>query len=422
MRKEVKQCIKYYLENINSDEYKSYKLKNDTQNKEAQRESREEVSDYYEDAIVTEVAIGDVLSNDGVTKLLKKIYTLSHKKFKITTDYRKPSIIKKYDYIHFQYLHSAYRQFAEIDLLEDCYIKKIVISWAQINSYYAFLEYHFILKEWLDDELYNQFIYNNIQKINSNDYVIWHHIDDNKKMNYWMMEQMKDEYFTLIFQHYITSYLYSEQGKTSQLPNMVYMTRKKPIDINTIYLCGMEMAYYNRKANFIISSDFEKANYTLYDGKNYSSRFSLYEYIAQYGNEFYNRFFGASELNLFEREFSKFITGRRKITYNKELKYLFSKMQSVSEIENKKIDDFYEKYNDGWDFYIFGNKKDLEEFHKNSTAKIQEIYKDNFEYLKLLSEMNYAKSNHINAFVATFVSIMAVIIALISLLTSFTFD
>lgn len=422
MRKEAKKCISYYLENINSEEYKSHKLKNDNQNRGAQQEYTERGShenepfDYYDDAIVSGVSIGDVLSNVGVTKLLRRIYMLPKSKFKVSTSYKKPTIISKYDYIHLQYLHSKYGRFAEIELLEDSYIKEIVIFWVQINSYYAFLEYNFILKKWLDDELYDQFIYDNIQKLNSKDYTIWYHISKQKNKNFLMLEQMKDDYFSLIFQHYITSYLYSEQGKTSQLLNLIHMTRNKPLNVDTLYLCGIELAYYNRETNLLISSEFDKTVYYLYGGNGHSSHFGVCKYISEYGNEFYNRFFGNRELRIFETEFSKFVTGRKKITYNKELKKLLNKMQSLSEIENKEFGDFYKKYSNNWVFYVFGNKMNLEEFHVKSTARIQKIYKDNFEYLKVLTEMNYTKSGYINSLVATFVAIMAVIISVISLL------
>ena len=38
MKKEVKNCIKYYLENINSDGYKDYEIKRNIQSKEVVRE------------------------------------------------------------------------------------------------------------------------------------------------------------------------------------------------------------------------------------------------------------------------------------------------------------------------------------------------------------------------------------------------
>ena len=38
MRKEAKKCIKYYLENINSDEYKKYKIKQEIDSTENHKE------------------------------------------------------------------------------------------------------------------------------------------------------------------------------------------------------------------------------------------------------------------------------------------------------------------------------------------------------------------------------------------------
>lgn len=88
MKKEVKNCIKYYLENINSDGYKDYEIKRNIQSKEVVREYIEKEkpqwigrTDFYEGSAVTNVLICDVLSNDGVSKLLKKIYSLPCKKF-----------------------------------------------------------------------------------------------------------------------------------------------------------------------------------------------------------------------------------------------------------------------------------------------------------------------------------------------------
>ena len=57
--------------------------------------------------------------------MLKKLYSLSKKKdFKVKNYYKKPTLINKYDYIHLQYSHSGYGRFAEIELLEDKYIKE----------------------------------------------------------------------------------------------------------------------------------------------------------------------------------------------------------------------------------------------------------------------------------------------------------
>lgn len=154
----------------------------------------------------------------ALQSVLKKLYSLPKKKFKVHNHYKKPSIFHKYDYVHLQYSESGYGCFAEIELLEDKYIKSIKATWAQINSYFALIEYCFTFKKPLDEENYNQFVYDNIRNLTSKDYIIWHRIskEEGKRkddMDYGLAEQMTEESFPLICQHYITSFLYSEQGK-----------------------------------------------------------------------------------------------------------------------------------------------------------------------------------------------------------------
>jgi len=138
-------------------------------------------------------------------------------------------------------------------------------------------------------------------------------------------------------------------------------------------------------------------------------------YIAKYGNDFYYNFFGYWELKIFEQGFSKYISGEKKITYSKDFQKLFMKIQSTSEQENKSNEIFYEKFNEKWNFYISNDKTDLKKSHKNR-INYRDIYKENFSYLQLLSEINYTKNTHNNAVVATIASIIATIIAILSLL------
>ena len=86
-------------------------------------------------------------------------------------------------------------------------------------------------------------------------------------------------------------------------------------------------------------------------------------------------------MKLFEREFSKFSTGRKSIAYNKEFKKLLNKLQSVSEVESRKEKDIYTAFNKAWDFYSFGKKQELKEYHENDIAKYKKIYENNFSYL-----------------------------------------
>lgn len=46
-------------------------------------------TDCFEKSVIAKVTIYDVLSNDGVSKLLKKLYSLSNRKFKVRNHYKK---------------------------------------------------------------------------------------------------------------------------------------------------------------------------------------------------------------------------------------------------------------------------------------------------------------------------------------------
>ena len=308
-------------------------------------------------------------------------------------------------------------KFAEIKFLNNDYIDRIEISWTQLNSYYAFMEYNFIFKKCINENIYNTFVYDNISKLNiSKDYINWYRVSGDQLQDFMALDQMNEEYFSLICQHFITSLLFSEQGGKYPLANLIYITRNAPINISKLYLSDMGVAYYSKEGNFVIVSDFDGINNYLLAGNNQIPNFHIAYYISKYGNEFYNRFFIKRDLNIFETIFSKFSTGRKKITYNKDFYMLLNKLQSVSEVENKNFDNFYDEFKKNWDFYICNDKKNLKKFHKKVEIDLKKIYETNFTYIKLCSEINYSKSNRNISIVAAVTSIIAMIISWISIL------
>ena len=423
MRKEIKKTIKFYLKNINTEEYIEYKSKSYEESKKVHQEyikkekpHWKDRNDFYEDYHVVKIVFGDVLSNDGVVKLLKKLYGLSKNKFKVKNYYKKPPFKNKYDYIHLQYTSSALGRFSEIEFLNDDYISDISISWVQINNYYAFVEYTISFKRCLDEEKYSLFIYDNIRKINKKAFAVWYYIDETSEFNkYLALEQIHDEYFSVICQHYITTFLYSELGKRKLLPNMIVATREETIDIDKLYLGDITTSFYNKEENYVIVSDYRDTNYLLMAGDNRIPSFSVQPYIARYGNDFYYRLFGMKELQDFEQNFSKYTTGRKFIKYNKEFMSLLNKIQSISENKLYVRTNLFEKFNKTWDFYISNDKTDLESYLNIGLDKYQIIYKNNFEYLKLLSEVRYSKINNLNSIIATITAIIATIISIIAL-------
>ena len=102
--KDVKRTIKFYKKNIYSKEYKEYKTKSDLESLKNHRDyinkqkpEWKNRTDYYDKYLISHVIIWDVLSNDGVIKLLKKLYSLPKNRFRVNNYYKKPTIKNKYD-------------------------------------------------------------------------------------------------------------------------------------------------------------------------------------------------------------------------------------------------------------------------------------------------------------------------------------
>lgn len=130
--------------------------------------------------------------------------------------------------------------------------KSVKITWSQINNYFAVLEYKFALKHNLSEENCTRFICNNIKSLNKKDYLLYYFINDKNIVDFHLLNEMNEDFFVLIFQHYITSIFYSEQGQKHRLINMVHMTRKEPINIDTLEFGYCGISYYNKKENYMI--------------------------------------------------------------------------------------------------------------------------------------------------------------------------
>lgn len=415
IKKRFNKSKKYFLKHINSETYKQEKLSYEASRKQDLEEflkNKPELSnrtDAYDTYSVTHITICDVLSNDGVTKILQKLYALSSKKYKKDIYYKKPTIFKKYDYVQLLYSHSFHGRFAEIKFIDDKYIDSINISWAQINSFYALLEYKFSLKKCLSKEECTQFVCDNIDLLNSKDLLLYYNINEKEKIDMLAMEQMDNDYFELIFQHYITSLFYSEQGRTSKMVSMVLMTRPEVLNINTINLEYLGVSYYNKKEKYIITDSIHSSYYLL-AGSNHIPHFSLTYYISKYGNNFYYMFFGYRELKFLEANFSKYSTGRKRIKYDKSFISMLNKTQSLLDTRHTSKADIFKEFNQNWELYYGCTKKNFNKEMARSNIDYKEIYANTYSYLTALSNINYTKSNILLAVIALIIAIISLIL------------
>lgn len=365
-------------------------------------------TDNYDNYCVTQISICDILSNDGITKLLQKLYSLPKKRFKKDILYKKPTFLRKYDYVHLLYSHSFHSQFAKIEFVDDKYIDSVNITWAQINSFYALLEYNFSLKKCLSIQECTHFVCDNINLLTSKDLLFYYNVNKNDKIDIHSIDEMGNDFFELIFQHYITSLFYSEQGHTTKLISMIYMTRTEPIKINALNLDSLGVSYYNKTENYVIT-DSNHSNYYLLAGNNCIPHFNLTYYISKYGNTFHYMFFGYRELKELEINFSKYSTGRKKIKYDKSYITLLNKAQSLLDTRQTSKADIIKAFNKDWELYYGCVKQNFKKEMVQSNIDYKEIYSSTLSYLSTLSNIYYAKSTIL-------ISIIALAIALLTLI------
>lgn len=427
MKKEARKCIKYYIDNIQSEKYQAYLVSEKRKGLNAIekyiKENKKEWihrTDFYEADFIAGISFFDVFDNQGIIRLLRKLYSLSKRKYKVYNYYKRPGRIKSYDYIHLEYSGTGRGRFAEIELLDNPYISHINISWCQLNSYYAFFVYEITFKQVLRENTYYNFMRYTMKRFTRKDYVLWYpSINRVKKdeLDGLLLETMDQEFFPVVCQHYITTLLYSEHGRQGSLINIVSQSRNAPIDIDKIYLGDTDYSYYNRTENYFITSDYHQINYILCAGDNKIPYFNVLWLVSNYGNKFYYHFAGRFELKNYEDMFSKYFSGRKKISYGKKFYSLIRRMKSIAEIENRKDDNFTEKFSDDWSFYIANDRHDFREYAKKIAVDFQTIYQENFSYLQILSEMRYTRIGFINSIFATIVSVIAVFVAIIALIS-----
>lgn len=417
--KQIRKCYKYYLENVDSDAYKQYVQMREAESDKAMAdyvmEKRPDLAgrtDNYKQSVVAEVKICDVLSNKGIEHVINKLYSLPKCKYSVRNYYKKSSLGTHFDYVHLQVAGRSLGRFAEIKFSDDKYINEVDIGWTQLDSFSALLEYTIAFNRCLDENLQHQFVMDNINSLSKKDFREFYVVREKQEDNFfWMLQFEQDDLLQNICQHYITSLLFSERGKEERLSNIIVMTRKEPIDINTLDLGFLCDAYFNKKDNYVITGQKRSGNYYLLAGKNMIPNFSIIDCAAKFGTNFYYDFNGERELKLFEYEFSKYSTGRKHIS-KKKLIALLNRLQGLSEHRFFDNESRYSDVKDRWEIYWDNEKTGDFPIDKDISEKFKKIYERSFAYFKTRAEIELASTNKQLSIIAIIIATVGVIIAL----------
>jgi hypothetical protein len=123
-------------------------------------------------------------------------------------------------------------------------------------------------------------------------------------------------------------------------------------------------------------------------------------------------FFGYKELKQLELEFSKYLTERKKISYNKSYMTLLNKSQSMLDTRRTSKTDIFKAFNKEWELYYGHEKKNFSKEIAQSNINYKEVYENTLSYFSVLSNINYTKSNRVISIIALIVAIVTLVITI----------
>ena len=353
-------------------------------------------------------AIYDVVDNNKVNNLVKKLYTLKKSKdFSIEINYRKKGL-KNLNYIRPEFDHTGHGIFAKVVFLNDSLISEVDMTWTQINNEEAIIEYKIKFKRSLNkfSQIHDFVIenYKQLKKVKYSEFYfnIEHFLNDDSQSI-----QTELKYFRTLLQQKLDKILSSSYSKKYLLPiKYTYLIDKKTEKImKYIKDPFLEESFILDKEHYLVTRSIEK-----YEGIEiteiiFKKRFnpiSITVLMSKFKMALYYRMFYEIEKQELEYKISKYLNSKKFLINFWDYKWLLNKKRRINEKRFYNINTNYAA-----DIKGFSNK-DLKLADNELIKNILDVYNDNIEYINNLNLINY----NIIAFV---ISILALIISIIAI-------
>ncbi|MBQ8539254.1 MAG: hypothetical protein IJ433_06345 [Ruminococcus sp.] len=367
-----------------------------------------------------DVSIYDLLDNDGMNCLIKKVYKLKSKnKYKVYTPFIKHTF-KKVNYINSNITGRQTGRIAEIEFKDNKWIKSINIHYTYVNTSEVVVEYQFVFRKVMTTYLQiHNFVVENIFNVKKKGY--FHNYADKsiiKKADYSELCKLDYILFADIIQAYVCTYFYTRYGVKYKLPieyalKIKNYNKKKSREMKNSFLCEC----YKKEKSYLIVSDlnygrFEAAHYI---SNKYLPRSFLLKYFTDFSMEMYYKTFCKIELEELEIHMRKYLNSNRSFVSAKDIKWLVNKIRYIRE-SKEKINHIYEdipKQMLDWKCYVHGKlmKTDFINFPTNLDYFLK-LYQQNLDYLNSIASV---QNNKIVIIVSVFTLIATVVGVIISL-------
>ncbi len=354
------------------------------------------------------ISIYDVVNNDDVNELVKKIYKLkSDKNYSIEINYKK-KMIKNINYIRPEFDHTGHGIFAKIKFLNDSLISYIDMTWSQINNEEAIIEYEIHLKKCIDNfSKIHEYVLENYKQLRNLKYSNFYFNietflnDDSQNI------QTEFKYFRTILQQKISKISTSSYSKKYLLPiKFTYLIKSKTKKImKYIKKPFLEESFVVDKDHYLVLNSIEEFEGIEISEIIFKKRFNpinMVVLMSELKMSLYYKFFYNIEKQELEYKIGKYLNSKKIFVNVWDYKWLLNKKRRLDEkrfydINNKRLESIKG----------FSNKK-ISLTDELLIKNIRDVYNENIEYINNLNTINY----NVIAFA---ISMLALVIAIVSI-------
>lgn len=354
------------------------------------------------------VSIYDVVNNNDVNKLVKKIYQLKrNKNYSVEISYKK-KFIKDINYIRPEFDHTGHGIFAKIKFLNDSLISYIDMTWSQINNEEAIIEYEIHLKKCIDSfSIIHDYILENYKKLRKIKYSIFYFNIENFLNDDSQNIQTEFKYFRTILQQKISKVSTSNYSKKYLLPiKFTYLIKNKTKKImKYIEKPFLEESFIVDKDHYLILNTIEEFEGIEINEVIFKKRFNPINIVVMMSElkmPLYYRFFYNIEKQELEYKIGKYLNSKKIFVNIWNYKWLLNKKRRLDEKRFYNINNKRSKSING-----FSNKK-ISLIDELLIKNIGDVYSENIEYINNLNTINYNT-------IAFAISVLALIIAIVAI-------
>lgn len=354
------------------------------------------------------VSIYDVVNNNDVNKLVKKIYQLKrNKNYSVEISYKK-KFIKDINYIRPEFDHTGHGIFAKIKFLNDNLISYIDMTWSQINNEEAIIEYEIHLKKCIDSfSIIHDYILENYKKLRKIKYSIFYFNIENFLNDDSQNIQTEFKYFRTILQQKISKVSTSNYSKKYLLPiKFTYLIKNKTKKImKYIEKPFLEESFIVDKDHYLILNTIEEFEGIEINEVIFKKRFNPINMVVMMSElkmPLYYRFFYNIEKQELEYKIGKYLNSKKIFVNIWNYKWLLNKKRRLDEKRFYNINNKRSKSING-----FSNKK-ISLIDELLIKNIGDVYSENIEYINNLNTINYNT-------IAFAISVLALIIAIVAI-------